>query len=74
MVDDYYRDVTKVLRDAGCHFVRSGKGSHEIWYSPLTRRSCHRAPREEKPYRQRGPEGCGSAEGVLSTGSQRWSS
>ncbi len=33
---DYYRELTVLLRDAGCHRVRSGKGSHEIWFSPLT--------------------------------------
>ena len=25
-----------LLSDAGCYFVRQGKGDHEIWYSPLT--------------------------------------
>lgn len=39
MVADYYRDLARLLREASCHFVRPGKGSHEIWYSPLTRRS-----------------------------------
>jgi predicted RNA binding protein YcfA (HicA-like mRNA interferase family) len=38
MVGTLYRDLTKLLRDAGCHFVREGKGSHEIWYSPLTQK------------------------------------
>ena len=33
----YYRDVIQVLRDAGCEFVRHGKGDHEIWYSPITK-------------------------------------
>jgi hypothetical protein len=23
-----------VLAEAGCHWVRSGKGDHEIWFSP----------------------------------------
>lgn len=27
------------LREAGCIFVRPGKGDHEIWYSPITDRS-----------------------------------
>jgi hypothetical protein len=27
------------LRAAGCTLVRQGKGSHEIWHSPLTRRN-----------------------------------
>ena len=35
MVDSYGREL-KRLREHGCHFVRTGKGDHEIWYSPLT--------------------------------------
>jgi hypothetical protein len=27
-----------VLRGAGCRFERHGKGSHEVWSSPITRR------------------------------------
>lgn len=34
-----YRELIALLRDAGCEFVRRGKGSHEIWFSPLTNRS-----------------------------------
>lgn len=29
-------DLKRILRNAGCRFERQGKGSHEIWYSPLT--------------------------------------
>jgi predicted RNA binding protein YcfA (HicA-like mRNA interferase family) len=36
---DYYRDIVRILKDRGCHFVRTGKGSHEIWYSPISKRS-----------------------------------
>ncbi|WP_434612125.1 type II toxin-antitoxin system HicA family toxin [Tabrizicola sp. M-4] len=32
----YYRELIELLRRAGCHFVRPGKGDHEIWYSPIT--------------------------------------
>jgi hypothetical protein len=28
-----------LLREAGCAFVRPGKGSHEIWHSPITKRN-----------------------------------
>jgi predicted RNA binding protein YcfA (HicA-like mRNA interferase family) len=28
-----------LLKAGGCHFIRPGKGSHEIWYSPLTERT-----------------------------------
>jgi len=35
---DYSPDVKRLLRAAGCHFHRQGKGDHEIWYSPITNR------------------------------------
>ena len=34
-----YRALADTLREAGCRFERQGKGSHEIWYSPITRRT-----------------------------------
>lgn len=34
----FLRELKQRLSDAGCHFVRPGKGDHEIWYSPLTDR------------------------------------
>lgn len=38
MAGAIYRELVRLLRDAGCTFVRQGKGSHEIWVSPITRR------------------------------------
>ncbi|PZO91882.1 MAG: type II toxin-antitoxin system HicA family toxin [Sphingomonas sanxanigenens] len=35
----FYKDVKRRLIEAGCTFVRNGKGDHEIWYSPITRRN-----------------------------------
>jgi len=32
------RDVIKKLRKAGFVFDRQAKGSHEIWYNPVTKR------------------------------------
>jgi predicted RNA binding protein YcfA (HicA-like mRNA interferase family) len=32
---DLYRDLIAILRAHGCYRVRSGKGSHEIWFSPV---------------------------------------
>jgi HicA toxin of bacterial toxin-antitoxin, len=32
------RQLRQLLRRAGCTFVRVGKGSHQIWYSPITNR------------------------------------
>ncbi|AKE95976.1 type II toxin-antitoxin system HicA family toxin [Cronobacter sakazakii] len=34
-----YPKLTELLSAAGCYFDRQGKGSHEIWYSPLTQKS-----------------------------------
>ncbi len=38
MGGNLYRDLTKLLTEAGCTFLRQGKGSHEIWFSPITNR------------------------------------
>ncbi len=35
---DFSPDVKKILRANGCYWVRSGKGDHEIWFSPITKR------------------------------------
>ena len=34
----YYDVLTAYLKEHGCYFVRPGKGSHEIWFSPVTKR------------------------------------
>ncbi|HEY9010993.1 MAG TPA: type II toxin-antitoxin system HicA family toxin [Devosia sp.] len=39
MVRGFYAEIVKSLKDAGCTLVRSGKGDHEIWFSPLTNRN-----------------------------------
>ncbi|QIM66863.1 toxin HicA [Mannheimia granulomatis] len=33
------RDLIKELKAAGCEFVRHGKGDHQIWYSPNTKKA-----------------------------------
>ena len=33
-----YPELSRLLRKAGCELVRQGKGSHEIWFSPITQR------------------------------------
>ena len=35
----YTRDVKRLLSDAGCHLHRQGKGDHEMWFSPITKRT-----------------------------------
>jgi len=37
MAGALYRDLVRLLKEAGCTFVRQ-KGSHEIWYSPIAKR------------------------------------
>ncbi|CAA9313945.1 MAG: hypothetical protein AVDCRST_MAG90-647 [uncultured Microvirga sp.] len=31
-------DLARILRQNGCTVVRAGKGSHEIWFSPIAGR------------------------------------
>ncbi|EPD6230460.1 type II toxin-antitoxin system HicA family toxin [Klebsiella pneumoniae] len=33
-----YPKLTELLIAAGCYFDRQGKGSHEIWFSPVTQK------------------------------------
>ena len=35
---EYEKKVRKILMENNCYFVRRGKGDHDIWYSPLSRR------------------------------------
>jgi len=37
MGSELYRQLIQLLKSEGCTFVRAGKGSHEIWFSPLTK-------------------------------------
>jgi hypothetical protein len=34
----YTVELKRLLTDAGCYFEKSGRGDHEIWYSPITNR------------------------------------
>jgi hypothetical protein len=34
----YTSNLKEILREHGCSFERSGRGDHEIWYSPITQR------------------------------------
>jgi HicA toxin of bacterial toxin-antitoxin, len=31
-------EIKRLLLDHGCRFERPGKGDHEIWFSPITKR------------------------------------
>ncbi len=39
MAPAFDRPLRDVLRAAGCFLVRQGRGSHEIWRSPITERN-----------------------------------
>jgi predicted RNA binding protein YcfA (HicA-like mRNA interferase family) len=39
MAPQFDRELRDKLRAAGCVLVRQGKGSHEIWHSPITKRN-----------------------------------
>jgi hypothetical protein len=39
MAPQFDRALRELLRAAGCTLVRHGKGSHEIWHSPITLRN-----------------------------------
>ena len=39
MAPRFDRPLRDLLRAAGCVLVRQGKGSHEIWQSPITKRN-----------------------------------
>ena len=35
---EYEKQVRDILSENGCSYVRHGKGDHDIWYSPITKR------------------------------------
>jgi hypothetical protein len=37
-MDSYAPLVKELLRNAGCSFLRHGKGDHDIWHSPIVNR------------------------------------
>jgi len=39
VIGDFGSEVRHLLKAAGCEPERAGKGSHEIWYSPISNRS-----------------------------------
>jgi hypothetical protein len=39
MAPQFDKPLRDLLRAAKCSLVRQGKGSHEIWHSPITKRN-----------------------------------
>lgn len=35
----YTRELKTLLSEAGCYFKRQADGDHELWYSPISKRS-----------------------------------
>ncbi|MCU4334609.1 type II toxin-antitoxin system HicA family toxin [Acinetobacter pittii] len=35
----YYHRLVEILKNNKCVFVREGKGSHEIWFSPISNKN-----------------------------------
>ena len=35
---NYTKQVLALLSSHGCYFIRRGKGSHKMWYSPISKR------------------------------------
>lgn len=38
MPKSFTPELKRLLLAAGCHLLRSGKGDHEIWFSPISQR------------------------------------
>jgi predicted RNA binding protein YcfA (HicA-like mRNA interferase family) len=38
-VKEYGKAVRDLLEKHGCYFVRHGKGDHDIWHSPISKRN-----------------------------------
>jgi len=38
MARSFTPEVKRILTKHGCHFHRQGKGDHEIWYSPISKK------------------------------------
>ena len=38
MSSDYTKKLIPVLKESGCRFIRHGKGDHDIWFSPVSKK------------------------------------
>lgn len=36
MANSFTPELKRLLNEAGCYFVRAGKGDHERWFSPVS--------------------------------------
>ena len=35
----YTQQLKEILAEAGCYYFRHGKGDHDIWHSPITKKN-----------------------------------
>ena len=54
MGSNLYPELARLLKNAGCSFVRQGKVSHEIWYSPKVNRNFAVPRNTRKPHTANG--------------------
>ena len=72
MGGNLYPELVRLLREAGCEFVRSGKGSHELWYLPAYEPKGHDPEEHGKPaYCERRSQGSWIAQGILAYARRR---
>ena len=39
MSKNFNPEIIRLVKENGCYFVRHGKGDHDSWYSPITKRT-----------------------------------
>jgi hypothetical protein len=64
-LSDFAPDLKRILSEAGCYFIRHGKGDHDIWFSHLGQALYGRSQNQVPPHRERHAEAGRSTEGVL---------
>jgi hypothetical protein len=67
MAAQFDRALRDLLQQAGCTVVRQGNGSHEIWYSPITKRIRRPGRHSQPTHGERHPPAGWAAEGVFDT-------
>ena len=72
MGSNLYPDLARLLKDAGRHVVRQGKGSHEIWFSRDKQSNIHSsAQHPEATYGKWDFEGSWAEQGLLAENIRR---
>jgi hypothetical protein len=64
-VKGYGKAVRDKLAEAGCLFVRHGRGDHDIWVNPVSGQNLTAGENHVQASGQQGAQGRRAAEGVL---------